>query len=219
MLFWENIKDNPYINPPKDLEKRIYVVTSLSPEDKSGPMGYDPPSINPGTHRRLIGGDNPIPYRIDFWNREDAPAPTQDVIITDQLDTDLDWSTLSFTEFGFLKWKVRLEGGPYFNVDVDLRPDMNLIVNVEGSFDRDSGAIRWEFHALDPATRQPPEDPMAGFLPPITDSGYEIGWVNYTVNPKSGLATGTRIENQAFVKFDVDVFKPAPADGPVPQHD
>jgi hypothetical protein len=187
-------------------------VSSLSPEDKYGPSGFD--AAGTGQRRRFVSIARELPYRIDFWNREDAPAPTQDVIITDQLDTDLDWRTLSFAGFGFLKWRVALEGGPYFNVDVDLRPDMNLIVNVEGRFDRDSGAIRWEFHALDPATRQPPEDPMAGFLPPITDSGYEIGWVNFSVSPKAGLPTGTRIENQAFVKFDVDVFKPAPADGP-----
>lgn len=195
-------------------DKEITPVTSISPEDKCGPGGYDGEGTLLNNRRRFVSGMRDLAYRIDFWNREDAPAPTQDVIITDQLDTDLDWSRLSFTEFGFLQWRVPLEGGPYFKVEVDLRPDMNLIVQVEGSFDLSTGTIRWQFHSLDPITRRPPEDPMAGFLPPITDTGYEIGWVNYTVHPKAGLPTGTRVENQAFVKFDIDVFKPAPADGP-----
>jgi hypothetical protein len=189
-------------------------VTSISPEDKVGPAGYDPAGTVQAQKKRYIPLGKALDYRVDFWNREDAPAPTQDVIITDQLDPDLDWNTFSFGEFGFLKWKVPIEGGQYFKYDVDLRPDKNLIVSVEGTFERSTGAIRWEFHALDPATRRPPDDPMAGFLPPITGSGYEIGWVNFRAMPKGSLATGTRIENQALVKFDLDVFKPAPSAGP-----
>ncbi|MBI5287848.1 MAG: hypothetical protein HY873_02620, partial [Chloroflexi bacterium] len=195
-------------------EKLLLAVSSISPEDKFGPTGYDPPDTPPAERQRFVRADTQFNYRVDFWNKEDAPAPTQDVYITDQLDTDLDWSTLSFTEIGFLKWKVSLEGGQYFNVDVDLRPDVDLIINAEGSFDPWTREIRWEFHSLDPLTREPPEDPFAGFLPPITASGYEIGWVNFTVDPLPGLAVGTRIENQALVKFDVDVFKPAPPGGP-----
>jgi hypothetical protein len=188
----------------------VCAVASISPEDKYGPTGYDPEGTPPESRKRFVSGDRPFTYKIDFWNKEDAPAPTQDVYITDDLDPNLDWNSFSFTEFGFLKWKVPLEGGQYFNVEVDLRPDMDLVVNVEGTFDPATGKIRWEFHSLDPITREPPEDPMAGFLPPITDTGYEIGWVTYSVNPKAGLPTGTEIRNQAWVKFDVDVFKPAP---------
>jgi hypothetical protein len=105
---------------------------------------------------------------------------------------------------------VSLEGGQYFNVDVDLRPIKNLLVNVEGTYNSTTGQVRWEFHSLDPLTGQPPEDPMAGFLPPITDTGYEIGWVTFNVNSKKNLPTGSQIRNQAWVKFDVDIFKPAP---------
>jgi hypothetical protein len=190
--------------------KKLLAVTSISPEDKYGPSGYDPEGALQENLKRYVSGDSPMLYKIDFWNKEDAPAPTQDVIITDQLDTDLDWDSFSFTEFGFLKWQVKLADGKYFNIDVDLRPDNNLIVNAQGTFDPDTGEVRWEFHSLDPSTNEPPEDPMAGFLPPITDTGYEIGWVTFNVNPKEGLPTGSQITNQAWVKFDVDVFKPAP---------
>ena len=198
--------------------KDVSAVTSISPEDKYGSVGHDRLVSADASPRRWITGDSALHYRIDFWNKEcdqqGCPAPTQDVIITDMLDADLDWSTLSFREFGFLRWSIPLEGGQYFNVDVDLRPDMNILVNAEGTFDPATGQIEWRFHSLEPISREPPEDPLAGFLPPITDSGYEIGWVEFTVSPKPNLPDGTRIANQAFVKFDVDVFKPAPKDGP-----
>jgi hypothetical protein len=208
-----------------DATKALRSITSISPEDKYGPTGYDAPETSASQLKRWIPAGQPLDYRIDFWNKEDAPAATVDVIITDTLDSNLDWSTFKFTEIGFLDWRMQLEPSQYFKVDVpnvsiDLsryytgQPTVTMVVNVEGTFDPISGTIRWEFHALDPVTRQPPENPYAGFLPPITDSGWEIGWVNFSVSPKPGLASGTVISNQAFVKFDVDVFKPAPAQGP-----
>jgi hypothetical protein len=86
---------------------------------------------------------------------------------------------------------------------------MSLLVRLQADIDT-NGMVRWTFNSLDPYTGQPPEDPQAGFLPPITESGYEIGWVNYKVKPKPNLPTGTQIRNQAFVKFDVGPWKPAP---------
>jgi hypothetical protein len=192
----------------------LEVVTSISPEDKFGPSGADDDTTSAEQLRRWVRANEGIPYRIDFWNREDAPAATQDVIVTDALDADLDSATFAFTGFGFLRWKVPIEPAQYFNVDVDLRPDFNLIVNVEATFDPEVRQIEWRFRSLDPITREPPDDPFAGFLPPITNSGYEIGWVDFAVSPRSGLPTGTEITNQSFVKFDVDVFKPAPPGGP-----
>ena len=56
---------------------------------------------------------------------------------------------------------------------------------------------------------------MAGFLPPIDSTGYNIGWVDFTVEPLPGLPTGTEITNQAFVNFDsVGGYNPAPKEGP-----
>jgi len=185
-------------------------VSSVSPEDKYGPTGYDPAGTEAAGLRRCVRGGDALDYRIDFWNKEDAPAPTQDVYIEDQLDGDLDPSTFEFGEFGFLKWSVPVAAGTRtLDATVDLRPDMSLKVHVTGSISAE-GKVVWELHALDPYTNEPPEDPQAGFLPPITDSGYEIGWVNYSVRPKAGLATGTQIANQAQVKFDLGPWKPAP---------
>jgi hypothetical protein len=95
---------------------------------------------------------------------------------------------------------------------------MNLAVNVKASFNPATGEIRWRFQAVDPQTGDYPEDPFAGFLPPFNpQTGYEIGWVEFTVKPKSNLLTGTVIRNQAFVEFDLagDLLDhPAPKSGP-----
>ena len=42
-----------------------------------------------------------LPYRVDFENEATATAPAQQVVVTDQLDADLDWNTFQFTEVGF----------------------------------------------------------------------------------------------------------------------
>lgn len=193
----------------------IELVSSTTPEDKYGSTGFDQPETANGERKRFVPSNQEFYYKIDFWNKENATAPACDVFVKDQLDTDLDWSTFRFEEIGFLNWTVELEPCHYFNVYVDTRPQMNLIVNVEGTFDPDTGEASWTFRSLDPATMATPDDPMAGFLPPITESGYEVGWVGLSVNPKVDLPTGTRIENQAFVNFDgVGPFNPAPKEGP-----
>jgi RHS repeat-associated protein len=196
-------------------QQLIQSVTSTTPEDKYGPTGFDLPSTPQEERKHFIQSDKQFNYRVDFWNKEDATAPACDVYIKDQLDTKLNWSTFRFKEIGFLNWSVPLEPTQYFNLYVDTRPEMNLLVNVEGVLDSETGGVNWTFRCLDPVTLDTPEDPMAGFLPPITSSGHEIGWAGYSIEPESGLTTGTQIQNQAFVNFDgVGPFNPAPKEGP-----
>ncbi|MBN1509649.1 MAG: LEPR-XLL domain-containing protein, partial [Sedimentisphaerales bacterium] len=218
---YEDLKDieEEFSIQEGDYESSLEVIAvgATTPEDKYGPAGYDVDATSVEARQRFVTGDQEFYYRVDFWNKEDATAPAYDVLVEDQLDESLDWGSFRFEEVGFLQWNVDLEPCQYFNVDVDTRPDMDWIVNVEGTFDPDTGLATWRFRTLDPITRQTPDDPMAGFLPPITESGEEIGWVDFTVRPKDGLATGTQIANQAFVEFDHagDLYNhPAPKEGP-----
>jgi RHS repeat-associated protein len=194
--------------------KKVASVTSVDPENKYGPTGYDPSGTSSTARNRYITEQSPLNYRIDFWNAETATANVCDVDAYDQMDTDLNWSTFQFTEVGFTDWIVPLEPTQYFNVYVDPRPSMPYIVQIEGVYNPATGKANLTYHTLDPTTLETPEDPIAGFLPPISSRGDEIGWFSFTVQPKQGLSTGTTIENQAFVNFDYSAFMPAPKDAP-----
>ena len=196
---------------------RTQLVTSISPEDKWGPAGYDAEGTAVGSERRFVPSGQEFEYRIEMWNKPDAPVPTQDATIYDVLDPDLfDVSTFEFTRVGFLKWDQPLPGGQTIQTRIDCRPEMNIAVDITGTFDPTTGRIDWWFHTVDPLTGDYPADPYAGFLPPFNPvTGYEIGWMEYRVQPKAGLASGTQIPNQAFVQFDfLGPWGPAPKAAP-----
>ena len=196
-------------------EKDVGPVSSIDPEDKFGPTGYDVPETPLEQRKRFVVGSQPLSYRIEYWNREDATAPAQEVFLKDTLDEKFDISTFEFTQAGLLKWKQNLWGGQYFNTMVDMRPEMDLLVDIEGTFDPDYRVINWSFRSLDPETRELPEDPMAGFLHPIDSTGYQLGWVHYEVQPKPGFTTCTTITNRAWSNFDgVGGWFPAPKEAP-----
>jgi parallel beta-helix repeat protein len=198
------------------------VRTSYTPEDKFGPMGYNSPGIPEENAEHYVSGNSSehgFDYRIEFWNKEDAPVPTQDAIIVDTLDPNIfDLSTFEFTRIGFLKWDIPLPGGKVIDTRIDTRPDMEIAVDITANFNPDTGKAQWWFHAIDPLTGDWPEDPYAGFLPPFNpDTGFEIGWVEFRVKPRPDLPNNTQITNQAFVEFDFagDLLDhPAPKDGP-----
>jgi len=207
--------------PEGDLEDRetTVVFRSCTPEDKFGPCGYDTPDTPAGSEVRYVPAGQTMDYRIEFWNKEDAPVPTQDAIIKDSLDPSVfDLDTFEFTRFGFLKWDEPLSGGQEINTRVDCRPEMNVAVDVTATFNPDTGEIEWWFHCIDPMTGEYPEDPFAGFLPPYNpETGFELGWVEFRVKHKADLPSGTQLANQAFVEFDFlgDLLDhPAPKEGP-----
>lgn len=194
----------------KEVKKKKKAVNSTTPEDKYGPTGYGMAHGN-----GYIAPTRRFDYRIDYWNKEDASAPAAIVYIRDTIDTDFDLKTLRFTEIGFMKWKLALDGGQYFNVNVDCRPEMPYIVKVEGSVDHQTREVFWVHTTLDPETMELPDDPFSGYLPPIDSTGYQIGWVSYSLQPNEKADETSVFENQAFVNFDgVGKWGPAPPYGP-----
>ena len=204
------------------------VRTSQTPEDKFGVSGYDAPGASPGSEERYVRDSQTLDYRIEFWNREDAAVPTQDAIILDELDPALvDLSSLELMRIGFLDWDAELPGVRAIDTRIDCRPEMNIAVDVKAGLgmeipgfahnnDINENTLVWWFHTVDPQTGEWPEDPMAGFLPPYNPAtGFEIGWVEFSVDPQPDLASGTAIPNQSYVEFDFagDLFDhPAPKD-------
>lgn len=179
---------------------------STDPNEKETVGGFGP--------QHFIARYDFIPYRVRFENlgpgsiptpTQPATAPAQRVVVTDQLDANLDWSTLRFTEFGFgdTTKTVRDNSTYYFTTVSMTQDDKTFDVEVEFCFDSDTGLIRAVFQSLDPATQLPP-DVLTGFLPPEDGTGCGQGYFAYTVQPKSTLVTGTEIRNVADIRFDIN---------------
>ena len=188
--------------PAIDAEKKRFTdaqaidVESLDPNDKIGSTGF-------GAPRFVSGGAQPVNYALYFDNQPTATAPAQAVTVTDALNTSLDLTTLTLGPVTFPNQVVTPPSIPLsvapFTTTVDLRPTTNLLVRVNASVNTTTGALRWAFQSLDPATGLPPTDPLAGFLPPGAE-----GSVFFTVMPKSTVTTGTVIQNTATVVFDAN---------------
>jgi hypothetical protein len=133
------------------------------------------PSWPPVTRSRP-SGDTVIPYRVKFENlgpgtiptpTQPATAPAQRVEIIDQLSADPDWSTLSFSEFGWGDTALTVPVGRQYHFAVVPMTFNGQVFNVEVemSFDPAAGVVSVVFQSLDPETSLPP-DVLTGFLPP-----------------------------------------------------
>lgn len=191
------------LKPPTIVEQRA----SMDPNDIIGPAGFG--------QDQFLPADSSLFYRIRFENLESATAPAQEVIVTQTLDPDLDFTTFEFLSFGIGESVVTLPARRgAFSFRFDLRPDRNVLLDVTGELNVETGVITWRFKSLDPDTLELPDDPDGGFLPPNQTAPEGEGFVTYIVRPKEGSPTGTRIEAQARIVFDVN----EPIDTPAIAH-
>jgi PKD repeat protein len=180
-------------------EKGVGTVASLDPNEIIGPDGFG----NKGWISKL----NELPYTIFFENKADATAPAHDVFIADTLDlTAFDISNFGFGAFG---WGDTIFSPPgnelkEFSMDIDLRPELELITRVSGKLDTVTGIVKWEFLSLNPETMELEEDPFVGFLPPNVNSPEGEGFVSYSVGLKEELSTNDEIRNKASIVFDAN---------------
>lgn len=65
------------------------LVSAFDPNAIFGPTGFGPNNV--------ISSSAPLTYQIDFQNAAPATAPAQHVEITQQLASNLDWSTFRLT--------------------------------------------------------------------------------------------------------------------------
>ena len=171
-------------------------VTSLDPNDKVGSTGSGP--------LQYVSGGAAVPYSVYFENQPTATAPAQKVTVTDTLNPNLDLTTLMLGPIAVPNQVITPPSIPLsvapFTTTMDLRPTTNLLVKINAYLNATTGVLTsGPFQSLDPATNQPPTDPLAGFLPPSAE-----GSVFFTVMPKSTVTTGSVIQNTATVVFDVN---------------
>lgn len=203
----------------KTIVYRPCVVRPRDPNDIIGPEGYG--------EEGWISSKGVLNYMIRFENAADASAPAQKVIITQQLDDDLDWRTFRIDDFGFGDQIINLDGKSAFyqtRLDYTADPTRGYFLDVSASVDVTTGIITWTMTTIDPATGDLPQEASIGFLP-VNDTVYDPddhdvvlvqgtgkgeGYVTYTVRAKAAAATGTVVDAEARIIFDTE----APIDTP-----
>jgi subtilase family serine protease len=145
-----------------------------------------------------------IPYTIHFENVPTAEATAQQVVITDQLDPDLDPRRFRVGEIAFGDEVIAVPANRSFFQTTLTLPSGDLL-EIDAGVNVISGEARWTFRTIDPATGYPPLDPDRGFLPPNADStGVGQGHVFFTVRADENAADGTEIVNSAEIVFDTN---------------
>lgn len=174
-------------------------VSSLDPNDI---YGYRTESGSTFMKEELLD----LNYTIEFENDpEFATASAHTVVVTDTLDKELfDLTSFVPTQLKIGERRVELDGTPNFVKTIDVRPEINAIAQVEGSYDKTKGIARWTFTSLDPMTMEPTDNVMSGFLPINDDRGSGIGEVSFNISLKRAEPDGTSIPNKACIVFDAN---------------
>lgn len=187
------------------------VVRPRDPNDIIGPEGYG--------EEDWISSKSTMGYMIRFENAADATAPAQQVVVTQQLDDDLDWRTLRIDDFGFGDQIIELDGkGAFYQKRLDFTadPTRGYFLDVSAAVNVTTGIVTWTMTTIDPATGDLPQNGQVGFLP-VNDTVYNAnhdvvvqgtgrgeGYVTYTVRALRTATTGTVIDAQARIVFDTE---------------
>ena len=176
-------------------KQNIRGVNSFDPNEIVGPSGYG--------IQNYITPTSMATYTVFFENKSTASAPAQEIWIIDTLDlTKFDVNQFSFEKLTVGDSTINLLSGQNeFSIDIDFRPDQELIGRVIGTFDKDKGIMKVYFNSLDPNTMRENEDPDLGILPPNISSPEGEGNVSFSVGVLS-LASGGYFDNKATIIFD-----------------
>ena len=190
-LLYTNCIKPPFRFPGQD-------IVSGDPNDLDG-------SVGDGSASHYLTGAQPLRYIVSFENEDTASAPAQSVTITNPLDANIDLSTFSLGPIAFGATLLNPPAGSQsYTATVDLRPTTDLLVKVTAALNTSSRMLTYSFQSLDPSTNEPPTDPTVGFLPPDVNAPEGDGFVIYYANSVAGAATGTAINDQASIVFDVN---------------
>jgi hypothetical protein len=187
---------NKFFFAPRSFGRRgITAVSSNDPNDLLGPDGW-------GVDR-YIACRSLVAYTVRFENVATATAPAHEIVVRVPLDsTGFDIGSLQVQRIilGERLIPVRLQDG-YYRTDVDLRPESDLLARVLVQLE-EGPALVVRCIAIDPLSGLPPEEAQRGVLPPNVVAPEGEGAVNYTLNLRDGLPSGTSIVAQGEITFD-----------------
>jgi hypothetical protein len=166
------------------------------PNDIAGPAGVGSP--------RWVRDGSAMPYVVHFENDPlIADAPAVLVVVTEQVPSSIDPTSVQLTGFGFGSTIRSVPAGQRaFSMRLDLRSTIGDFVDAVGSFDPTTSTITWTLSTIDPITGDLDTLPTAGFLPVNDAAGNGEGYVTWTGRAKTGLVSGTVIPAQASIVFD-----------------
>jgi hypothetical protein len=169
---------------------------SRDPNDMTGPYGVG--------ERKWVTRTGTMEYMIRFENDpKEASAPAAVVRVTQQLNPGLDWTTFRLGTIGFGDTVISgAVGKTSYRNRLDLRDKFGIYLDVSAGLDLDTGEAFWELRSMDPETGEVPFSPFVGFLPPNKNGSEGQGFLTYSIKPKRGVTTGTRIDAAAAIIFD-----------------
>ncbi len=187
----------------------VFVISSKPKKKTQSSNSYDPnEKLGPSnvTGINYVQSSSKLPFIVMFENVDSAALAAQEVIVYDTLDKQhLDLRTFELTSFNFADKTFNIPPGlQEYSVDVDLRPEKNLIVRITGQLDIATGVAKWHYISFDPLTMALTDDPILGFLEPNVNPPEGDGRVAYSVKPKDSLTNGTVIRNRAKIVFDAN---------------
>ena len=178
------------------------IYTNANPVNNFDPNDIFGYTAESGSHA-VKDGLSDVYYTIELENDpEIATAPAHEIIVADTLDaTKFDLSTFKPSRVKIGDKEAELTGDKNFVTTIDMRPEINAIAQVEGTFDQKKGIAKWHISSLDPMTMEPTDDVMQGVLP-VNHGGNGMGELMFDISLKPNLAHGTAIDNRAAIVFD-----------------
>jgi len=184
----------------KQNTQQTSIQRPVDPNEKQSPTGFG--------EQQFVPRREAIPYTVLFENLPSAQAHARQVVITDQLDPDLDWRTFEVGTISFRGGRYTVEAPPgqrFFQTEVQMREeDGGLRVQILAGVDITTGQVTFRLTAIDPQTGEPPTSPLLGILPPNNEQREGEGFVTFRVKPKRTVPTGTVITNSATIVFDTE---------------
>ncbi|MEQ1832300.1 MAG: hypothetical protein ABL977_04530 [Candidatus Eisenbacteria bacterium] len=167
----------------------------------TGPAGHGP--------EHWVSGTAVLNYRVDFENLAGVgAAPAQVARVSVPIDASLDVASFRLGNAGFggiaghsiavpANRTVFDNGGIFYS-------DLGLYVQYTAGIDPVSRLATFTFTTLD-VNRQPPTDPLVGFLPPNDTSGRGQGFITFSIRARADAEEGAVVSTTASIRFDQNV--------------
>ena len=169
------------------------------PNYMQGPPGYSTAAF--------VGSQVPWQYTIYVENESNALAFARQIAITNALNPSFDVRTFRVSEIVFGNVTISVPANRSFyqtRVAAPYPNPTNIVVDVTAGVDVEHSIVFWTLNAIDLNTGQLVESAFEGVLPPDTTNNIGDGHVVYTIQPATGVPTGTVITNDAAVVFDIN---------------